>query len=295
VAAGFIRKLLGHPPDLPREVSDALAELTAIAEQRPSLAELAAELKDVFLALYAEPIHERAPVIDSDKAAGKLVGGMPLLRNENVSIDSAAFGRRWQQVTDALKKRRPDASPALATALRQGKLDPAWLGAEVLTGQTQAIHERAEALGLDVPLTATVVWLTLFPAFSQIRAGLDPLLGSTRWKEGYCPCCGSWPKLGEFRGLEQIRFLRCGLCAAEWEFARLRCPFCGVTDHRQLGYLHVEGEEGKYRAATCDECRQYVKMQSTLTALSAPQLLVADLATMHLDLAAADQGYSQPV
>jgi FdhE protein len=121
------------------------------------------------------------------------------------------------------------------------------------------------------------------------------LLSANLWEEGYCPLCGSFPKLGEFRGLEQTRFLRCGLCAAEWTFPRLRCPGCGNRDHRQLGYLSVEGEESKWRAATCEACRQYIKMIATLTSLSPLQLLVRDVATIHLDLLAADQGFTSPM
>jgi FdhE protein len=100
-----------------------------------------------------------------------------------------------------------------------------------------------------------------------------------------------WPLLGEFRGLEQTRVLRCALCAAGWEFARLRCPFCDNRDHNQLGYLHAEAEQERCRAATCDPCRGYVKMVATLDTLSMPRLLVADVATLHLDLAAAEHGY----
>jgi len=59
-----------------------------------------------------------------------------------------------------------------------------------------------------------------------------------------------------------------------------------------LGYLSLEGDETKYRINTCELCRGYVKMLSTLTPLSAPELLVADVATMHLDLAAAQRGYA---
>src|SRR6266545_1343614 len=33
---------------------------------------------------------------------------------------------------------------------------------------------------------------------------------STAWWEGYCPLCGAWPTLAEFRGLERKRWLRCG-------------------------------------------------------------------------------------
>ena len=122
--------------------------------------------------------------------------------------------------------------------------------------------------------------------------GFRPLRRQCAWDHGFCPVCGSWPLLGEFRGLEQTRFLRCGLCAAGWEFPRLRCPFCGTADHRQLGYFYAEAEEGKYRAATCAVCRGYVKMVSVLGELPPPRLLVMDLATMHLDLVAADRGYA---
>src|SRR5699024_8269554 len=100
-----------------------------------------------------------------------------------------------------------------------------------------------------------------------------------------------WPLLGEFRGLEQLRFLRCGLCSAGWEFPRLRCAYCGNSDYQSLGYYQVEGEENRCRAATCEECRGYVKMISTLGALSGPQLWVADLETIHLDLVMAERGY----
>jgi formate dehydrogenase maturation protein FdhE len=53
----------------------------------------------------------------------------------------------------------------------------------------------------------------------------------------------------------------------------------------------VEGEENRYQAATCGECRGYVKMASTLSPLTPVQLLVTDLATLHLDLAADKRGF----
>ena len=59
----------------------------------------------------------------------------------------------------------------------------------------------------------------------------------------------------------------------------------------QLGILCAEGEEMKYRASLCDSCRGYVKMISTLSELPPLNLLVADVATLHLDLAAAERGY----
>jgi len=64
--------------------------------------------------------------------------------------------------------------------------------------------------------------------------------------------CGAWPVLAEQCGLEQLRYLRCGLCASSWEADRLLCPFCITRDFHVLGYLQVEGEEPRQRVATCD-------------------------------------------
>jgi formate dehydrogenase maturation protein FdhE len=57
-----------------------------------------------------------------------------------------------------------------------------------------------------------------------------------------------------------------------------------------LGYFHVEGEENRYQAATCEQCRGYMKMVTTLAPLTEIELLVTDLATLHLDLAARHRG-----
>jgi FdhE protein len=295
VAAEFIRNWLGRKPALSPEVADARAELIRLSEQSPMLAELAAQLNGLLPILHAEPLRVVIPTITRETAAQKLSAGVPLLRGETLDIDWPAVERRLQDVVGALMQRRADAAPALAQAVRSGQLDIAELTSAVLAGHPEGVHELADSLGLDVALTASVLALTLFPVLVPIRAGLEPLLSAGSWTEGYCPVCGSYPKLGEFRGLEQTRFLRCGLCAAEWQFPRLRCPCCGNRDHRQLGYLHVEGEEGKCRAGTCEQCRQYVKMVSTLSPLSPLRLLVTDVATVHLDLLAADRGFTPPM
>jgi FdhE protein len=295
VAAEFVRKLLGRQKAVPRNVEDALAQLTRLTEQRPDLAELGRELGDFLLALHAEPIHVEPPTISAEAAAAKLEAGLSLLRGESLIIEQPAFDQCLGRLGKVLKPRRPDAAKALAAALRQQTLGSAALVAEVLAGRPHAVHERAETLGLDVPLTASLFALALSSVLVPISAALESRWRTPTWTNGYCPVCGSWPKLGEFRGLELTRWLRCGLCAVEWEVPRVCCFSCGTRDHKQLGYLHLEGEENRYRAATCQECRQYVKMVSTLFALTPPLLFVADLATVHLDLFAMEQGFSQPM
>jgi FdhE protein len=281
VAGGFIRKLWNRSPALPPEVEEALAELRKLTDERPCLASPAAVLIEVLPMLFQEPVPVPVPAIGSDRATAKLASGIPLLRGEAVPLDSQTVARRWQDVCAALH-------------LLPNELPLDDLIRDVLAGRPEAVHARADALGLDAGRVAVVLRLTLFPILSQLNITFMQERVGLRWERGYCPLCGSWPLLGEFRGLEQTRFLRCGWCAAEWACPRLFCPFCGTRNHHALGYFHVEGEEARYRAVTCASCRGYVKMLATLAALSPPRLLVADAATLHLDLAAAERGFVVP-
>jgi FdhE protein len=291
VAANFIDKLFGRWSRLPAQVQEALAQLTRLIKERPALAGPAHFLHDALPGLYAEPIPREFPVISEEQALAKLAQGVPLLRGEQLPLSLDAFARRWHHVCIALRRHQDGpAVRAVAQAHRRGVLNADQLTMRLLNGQTEAIPMLADEAGLDAGLLASVLRLTLFPLLSQVHLVLAPL-HPNRWDHGYCPTCGSWPLLGEFRGLEQTRILRCGWCAAEWEVPRLCCPYCAATDHRQLGYFHVEDQGGKHRATTCDVCRGYVKMISSLSAFSPPGLLVMDLTTMDLDLIAAERGY----
>jgi FdhE protein len=231
-----------------------------------------------------------APCVE--EARSRLQGGEPLLRGASPALDEAALAGRWSRLcTVVARHHSTTAARAIAGALRGGSLTVSGLARATLQGGPDELTLRAAELGMDPSLTALVLRLTLLPVLSAVANEREHLWAGAGWEGGFCPACGSWPLLGEFRGLEQIRFLRCGLCASGWEFPRLRCPFCGTDDHRQLGYVGVENEEGKRRAATCSACRGYVKMVATLGPLPGPRLLVADLATTHLDLIAAERGY----
>ncbi|MCI0457826.1 MAG: formate dehydrogenase accessory protein FdhE [Gemmataceae bacterium] len=288
---GFLNKLLGRSTEPPAHLAGPLADLARLAQERPALAAPAAVLSEVLPVLFAEPVRDSSPVLVPEQASDKLAGGLPLLRGQPGVLDEKGFRHRWQEVCAAVGKQHGGATDALVKAVTTGALHPQELLESVLAGRPESIPVRAEAHGLDVGLMATVLRLTLFPVVTRWAEALAPLREGMNWERGFCPTCGSWPLLAEFRGLEQVRFLRCGLCASGWEFPRLACPFCGCRDHRQLGYLHAEGEEASRRAATCDACRGYVKTTATLALLTAPGLLVADVATLHLDLAAAERGY----
>jgi FdhE protein len=114
------------------------------------------------------------------------------------------------------------------------------------------------------------------------------------WRECYCPVCAAWPALAELRGVEGGRYLRCGRCAAGWEVEWLRCTYCDTIDHQQLGSLEPEPEGDRRKADTCAVCRGYLKAIPTLVALAPQAILLEDLASVDLDVAAIERGYGRP-
>lgn len=287
----LFRNLLGRGAELPAEVIEAGAALEQISRERPGLATHALLLHEVLPCLYAEPVRDEPPRLTPEQAREQLEAGRPLLRGQPLPLDRASLRRRWQAIGAVLARRQGQAVSGLVNMVKAGQLDPAKLLDTVLQGQPEAVAAQAEALQLDPALTATVLRWTVFPVLASFQTALAALPQLVPWPHGYCPICGSWPVLGEFRGLEHLRYLRCNWCAADWAFPRLACPFCGNHDHELLGYFQVEGEENRQRVNICDACRGYVKMVSTLTPLKPPHLLVTDLATLHLDLLAMERGY----
>jgi FdhE protein len=295
VGDSFLGRWFGSPQASDPTVEKARAELDRLAAAQPALNPIIRWLGDLLPDLAPSSVVAPVLALEPAHAVGKLANGVPLLRGEPLVVDVTSFRKRWQRACEALAAQQTDGmTMALADAVRLGRLSPEAMVAAVIEGRPETVQERAAELGLDAGLAGTVLRFTLFPLFVAIAESVEPLRAGTTWTQGHCPVCGSWPLLGEFRGLEQARFLRCGLCAAAWEAPRLWCPYCGNRDHERLRYLHAEGEEAKARALVCDACRGYVKMISTLAALPPLSMLVADVAMLPLDLAAAERAYTSP-
>ncbi len=146
---------------------------------------------------------------------------------------------------------------------------------------------------LETPELRVVAQMAALPLLQTCGRALAAQVPSSWW-EGYCPVCGAWPTLAEFRGLERKRWLRCGRCATGWEVPWLRCPFCDETHHANLGYLAPEEGETSRKVEVCDSCKGYVKAEPTVRNLEPWEILLDDVATLPLEVAALDRGYHRP-
>jgi FdhE protein len=87
------------------------------------------------------------------------------------------------------------------------------------------------------------------------------------------------------------RLLACALCGGEWRFNRILCPSCFEEDPHRLPSFQNE-EMPAIRIEACETCRRYVKsLDLSLDARPIPE--VDDLASLAMDLWAADQGYTR--
>lgn len=199
-----LKRLLGPKPDVPASVAEACAELERLGQQQPLLKGHARALHAAVI-LFAHPVREPAWTLPAERVTDKWTAGVALLRGENPPLDEQAFAQRWLSLCEVV-----DAADELARAIRNRTLLPAEMTNWILSGQTDVLHGYVEYKRLDAALAASILRWTLFPWLVHLQINLASSLPPDRWPHGYCPICGSWPALGEFRGLEN----RCACSAA---------------------------------------------------------------------------------
>ncbi len=114
-------------------------------------------------------------------------------------------------------------------------------------------------------------------------------------KRGQCPFCGGLPLVSVRREGSLMegakRLLACALCGGEWIFERILCPSCFEEDPHKLP--HFQGDKHPaVRIEACETCRRYVK-SIDLSEDARPIPEVDDLASLSMDLWAAEQGYTR--
>lgn len=108
-----------------------------------------------------------------------------------------------------------------------------------------------------------------------------------------CPRCGDRPVVGVLRerGHGAGRAFICGRCAGEWVAPRIVCPACGGMDVERLPVFRADVWPAA-RLDACEACRTYVK-SFDLTVECNAIAVVDDVATLALDLWAAEQGFTR--
>jgi FdhE protein len=230
---------------------------------------------------------EAVPQLCPDRPAAA-----PLLAGTVCYVDARRVGRWVRSLT---KLAGQNTAPGQAALLRVNfhQEDVLELLEAALCQEHARLTALAEALGVHPHALAAIAPLAVIPLLQACGQRLASQIPQA-WSCGYCPICGAWPTLAETRSLEHTRTLRCARCGAAWGTAWLGCPYCNEMDHNRLVVLLPEPHSALGQIETCATCQGYLKTHTTLQALPAYAVALQDLATMALDVAALDHGYTRP-
>jgi FdhE protein len=229
--------------------------------------------------------------VEKKLITAKITGGFPLVDFSSVTYDLTESRDYFLALLEIAEKRAPGETAELARKIKAGELDFNDLIYESFNpapDDEEALADNEEEDSFD--LIELFIEESLRPALERVVTLYGGEVRKFEWSEGYCPICGREPKIGEIRDEEGTRYLFCNQCGFDWSYRRIKCPFCGNEEQQTLAYLTVEEDE-RYRVDVCNECKRYIKIIDFRNTKEKADLDVEDIATLHLDMLANDEGY----
>jgi FdhE protein len=217
---------------------------------------------------------------------------VPLLAGATVTVEASLVRRLFERLIRTASRAGTPKMSSLKTALH-ADLQWAPLFAASLCQDSDRIDEIAAVSGADAEALHAVIALLPVPFLHACNRRWAPSI-SAGWVEGYCPVCGSLPAFAEVRGIERNRYFRCGRCGGEWHARALLCPYCAMSDHDELVALVPEKAGSNAVIDACRRCLGYVKTFTRLQGCSPCAVMVEDLASVDLDVAAIGHGFARP-
>ncbi len=219
----------------------------------------------------------------------KLSGGLPLVDLSRMDLDLSEPRAYFLELLKIAEKINAEEAHTIVEDLNEGKLKYEEMVRETFEQTESAPESEEDDDSFD--LIGFFIEESMRPALERIAEKYADTIRNSEWAEGYCPVCGKEPKIGELREEEGNRFLFCSQCGTEWSFHRIKCPFCGNEEQKTLSYFTVEDDE-RYRVDVCDRCKRYIKTIDFRKMKEEPNLDIEDIATIHLDMLANEEGYN---
>jgi len=234
--------------------------------------------------------------VEENLITKKMEGGLPLIDFMGKEYDLTRPKEYFNSLISIAEKRMPELAQNIIDIIKSQQFDWEKMIRASFDHKTEETDAQELLAGREAEENIDLIDLfteeSLRPELESIAEKYGEIIEKSNWSEGYCPICGKEPKIGEIRGEEEgKRYLFCHQCGFKWYFQRIKCPFCGNEEQHSLAYFEVEGEE-RYRVDVCNKCRRYIKTVELPKSSEEPNLDVEDIATLHLDMIAYDEGYN---
>ena len=271
---------------------DLLKHIDRIIQQRPVATEVLTAFRELVI-IMGEVRPETKPVTLEDRLKEiKREEGFPVFSRGDLPIDFDSASELLKRFLGHLGAAEREDGEGLKKAMEKTEGEPEWtkrLLKALLRDDMKALSRIAKGVDLEPEVLRFLGGVALNPSLSALRGSITDTLDKAGWEHGYCPLCGSRPDIACFERTGK-RYLHCELCGEEWPFPRVRCPFCDNHDHETLGYFQAEEEEG-FRVDFCRKCQRYVKTVDRRVFEEPAPLELENLATLHLDVLAAEHGF----
>ena len=272
-------------------------ELRAIKERQPELGD-AVEMHLALLEVQRR-VQGRIPLpwfeLSAEVIARHQASGRPLLRFEDIPLELTDLRLTVRQTAEILRRFGGIDEPDFQKVQALGR-DMTLLA---VVGQWyRAVAEKhAAPVGLqapaepeeDIAVYEQVLSLAMRPFLSRCAEVVQPRPDLSVWTHSYCAMCGGEPELAVITPAAE-RHLICGRCTLRWKFEPLTCPFCRNSDRSLITSFATP--DGQYRVYACDVCRRYLKAYDGRRATRPVMPIVDSVATLPLDAAAMQRGYS---
>jgi FdhE protein len=213
---------------------------------------------------------------------------VPLLAGTTLTLEAVLVRRLFERLIRTASRAGTPKMASLKAALH-AELEWAPLFAASICQES----EIAAVSGVDAEALHAVIALLPVPFLHACNRRWASSI-SASWVEGYCPVCGSLPAFAEVRGIERKRYFRCGRCGGGWHARALYCPYCAMSDHDELVALVPEKAGSNAVIDACRRCLGYVKTFTRLQGCSPGEVMLEDLASVDLDVAAIEHGFARP-
>ncbi|MDX1524533.1 MAG: formate dehydrogenase accessory protein FdhE [Anaerolineae bacterium] len=277
-------------------IERVISALDELIDDNPELEKAVDFYEELLPLLYAARPTLDGLTLNIEAAQAKLREGVPLLWGEFRTADTLAVEpdlELFMTLCRLATEGGNQAGEILMRAVLDGELNLKAALSHTLTLDRAGLTTLARSLNVDLDLLEATTRYVLSPITWAYAGAFDQALDFGHWQRGYCPVCGDWPVLGELRGRDRLRYLRCGRCGLGWKFKRLQCVWCDNTNKKELSFL-FDPDQPTWRVEICDYCRGYVKTIITFDPLEADMLPVYDLKTMLMDQMAVNEGYKRP-
>lgn len=292
-----------RPARPPRSESRETVELRALAERQPELGDAVAMHLE-FVELYRR-IQGRVPLPSFDLSADILARhnaeARPLLRVEQIPIELSDLRLMVRQTADVLRRHGAleaadhEAIQAIGRDNQLIAVVNQWYRASTErhvtagAGRNTSFDPAPVDTGVDPSTLDQVLTLAMRPFLSRCAEVLQQHPALPAWTHPHCPLCGSEPDFSVITPAAE-RHLLCGRCTLRWKFEPLTCPYCRNSDRSRITSFATP--DGQYRVYACDVCQRYLKSYDGRRATRPVMPVVDGVATLPLDAAAIQRGYS---